>query len=103
MKTLIAVDYLGVSNKIVIRFSFLIPSYSQTFYINPHVPRHFRVSGTVFDVYVLMMQYPAFVILCFCLFPLSQRKWCLKQSLWLGKYSGIDSFFNVSEFTRIAI
>jgi len=52
MKTLIAVDYLGVSSAIVIRFSFLIPSYSHIFYINPHVPRHLRVSGTDFEVYI---------------------------------------------------
>jgi hypothetical protein len=52
MKTLIAVDYLGVSSAIFIRFSFLIPSYSHTFCINPHVPRHFRVSGTDFEVYL---------------------------------------------------
>jgi len=58
MKTLIAVDCLDVSSAIVIRFSFLIPSYSHTFYINPHVRRHFRVSGTDFEVYILMMQYP---------------------------------------------
>jgi len=77
MKTLIVVDYLGVSNAIVIRFLFLIPSYLHTFCINPYVPRHFGVSGTDFEVYILVMQYPTFIILCFCLFPLSQRKWCL--------------------------
>jgi hypothetical protein len=62
MKTLIAVDYLGVSSATVIRFSFLIPSYSHTFYINPHVPRHVRVSGTDIEVYILIIQLLLFYV-----------------------------------------
>jgi len=62
MKTLIAVDYIGVPSAIVIRFSFLIASYSHTFYINPHVPRHVRVSGTDFEVYILIMQLLLFYV-----------------------------------------